>query len=101
MAAPEHALCDAIVMKRSRMTKKKKRSQKKVQKDTRKVFREWHAAPLKGSFMATAILGFLVSAYWVLPRSPNFGITFMVVFGMMFIASLISMTKGPIVDGRY
>ncbi len=58
----------------------------------------WQAAPLKGSFMVTAILGFLITAYWVYPQSVNYGIAFMVVFGAMFIASLISMTKAPIAE---
>ncbi|HIJ12093.1 TPA: hypothetical protein HA278_08610 [Candidatus Woesearchaeota archaeon] len=54
--------------------------------------------PLKGSFMATAILGFLISAYWVLPQSQNYGISFMIIFTLMFIASFISMTKAPLPD---
>ncbi len=58
----------------------------------------WHAAPLKGSFMVTAILGFLISAYWVYPQSVNYGVSFMVVFAVMFIASLVSMTKAPVVE---
>jgi hypothetical protein len=60
--------------------------------------KHWHAVPLKGSFMATALLGFIVSIYWVYPQSMNYGISFMIVFGAMFIASLISMTKAPLVE---
>lgn len=59
---------------------------------------KWHAAPLKGSFMLTAMLGFLISAYYVYPQSFNFGLAFMFIFAMMFIASLISMTKAPVVE---
>ena len=66
---------------------------KKVGKKTEK----WRAVPLKSSFMLTAMLGFLISAYWVFPQSFNFGITFMIVFALMFIASLISMTRAPAV----
>ena len=58
----------------------------------------WHAAPLKSSFMATAILGFLISAYWVYPQSLNYGIAFMAIFAIMFIASMVSMTKAPVVQ---
>lgn len=58
----------------------------------------WHAAPLKGSFMVTAMLGFLISAYYVYPQSFNLGITFMIIFTAMFIASLISMTKAPVIE---
>lgn len=57
---------------------------------------KWHAAPLKGSFMATAMLGFLISAYWVYPQSFQYGIAFMVVFAVMFLASMVSMTKAPL-----
>lgn len=46
--------------------------------------------------MASAILGFLISVYWVYPQSINYGITFMLIFAVMFIASLISMTKAPV-----
>ena len=58
----------------------------------------WHAAPLKGSFMITAMLGVLISAFWVFPQSFNYGITFIIIFTIMFIASLISMTKGPAIE---
>ncbi len=56
----------------------------------------WHAAPLKGSFMVTAILGFLISAYLVYLQSFNFGVAFMLIFAAMFVASLVSMTKAPV-----
>jgi len=56
---------------------------------------KWHAVPLKGSFMVLSIIGFLITAYLVYPNSFNYGITFMIVFIAMFIASLISMTKAP------
>jgi len=61
-----------------------------------KVFDKWHASPLKGSFMVTSILGFLISAYFVYPQSLSFGIAFMAIFALMFIASMISMTKAPV-----
>ena len=58
----------------------------------------WHAVPLKGSFMLTAMIGFLVSAYYIYPLSTNFGVAFMAVFVLMFIASLVSMTKAPVIE---
>ena len=58
----------------------------------------WHATPLKGSFMAMSIIGFFITAYLVYPTSPNYGVAFMIVFIAMFIASLISMTKAPVVE---
>ena len=64
--------------------------------DTRKIFNHWQAVPLKSSFMVTAMLGFLISVYWVYPQSSNYGITFIIVFVIMFTAALISMTKAPI-----
>jgi hypothetical protein len=70
----------------------------KIVKRKAKKVRKWQAVPLKGSFMATAILGFLISAYWVYPQSFNYGISFMIIFGIMFIASLISMTKAPVIE---
>ncbi len=73
----------------------KKKSQRSLRSQRKRVS-SWHAGPLKGSFMITAILGLLISVYWVYPQSVNYGIAFMVIFIAMFIASLISMTKAPI-----
>lgn len=47
--------------------------------------------------MLIAILGFFISAYVVYTEiSRNFGLAFMLVFVLMFIASLISMSKAPV-----
>ena len=53
--------------------------------------------PLKSSFMLTSIVGFLVSALFVYNQLgyKSWGFTFMLFFGAMFIASLISMTYSP------
>jgi hypothetical protein len=64
------------------------KAKKKVQK--------WHAVPLKSSFMATAMLGFFISAYYVYPQSINYGSAFMFVFVAMFVAALVSMSA-PVV----
>ncbi|MBW2993274.1 hypothetical protein KY317_01735, partial [Candidatus Woesearchaeota archaeon] len=53
-------------------------------------------APLHGSFMITAIIGFAVSAIWVLKASVAWGAAFMIFFAIMFIASIISATYAPI-----
>lgn len=58
------------------------------------VISKWHAVPLKGSFMVLSILGFLISAYLI--SNKDYRITFMIVFGVMFVASLVSMTKAPV-----
>jgi len=55
----------------------------------------WHAVPLKGSFMVTAILGFLLAYYYVFPVSYNFGLASLIIFAAMFVAALISMTHAP------
>jgi hypothetical protein len=61
---------------------------------------KWKAAPLKGSFMITSILGFLLSGYYVYPQSFNLGVASMLVFAIMFVASLISMTKAPVINEK-
>ena len=52
--------------------------------------------PLHGSFMLTAIIGFAVSAIWVLKASVAWGAAFMIFFAIMLIASIISATYAPI-----
>ena len=56
----------------------------------------YKVAPLSGSFMLTSMVGFLVSAVYVFPRSISWGFTFGIFFTIMFVASLISMTYAPI-----
>ncbi len=57
-------------------------------------------APLKSSFMVISIIGFFVSILMVWPASPSFGLAFAIVFAVMFIASLISMTYAPIEEAE-
>ena len=64
-------------------------------------FKGWKAAPLKGSFMMFSILGFIISTYLVYTRNKSYGLAFMIIFVLMFIASLISMTKAPITKDGY
>lgn len=71
-------------------------ARKKVKAKKTKAPLKWHATPLKGSFMAIAIVGFLISAYLIYASYPNLAIALMIVFAAMFIASLISMTKAPL-----
>ena len=58
---------------------------------------KWHPKPLKASFMVIAILGLLLTIFWVSPASPDLGFAFTLVFIAMFIASIISMTHAPVV----
>lgn len=57
--------------------------------------KEYNIAPLSGGYMATSIVGFLISAFYILPKSIKWGFTFVLFFTLMFIAALISMTYSP------
>jgi len=50
-------------------------------------------APLSGGYMAASMLGIFISLMYVYEKSPDWGITFTVAFGIMFIASIVSMTN--------
>jgi len=52
--------------------------------------------PLKGTFMLTSLVGFIISWLYVLPRDKTWGFTFILFFVLMFISSMISMTYQPI-----
>jgi hypothetical protein len=54
--------------------------------------RKFKFAPLSGGYMAASMLGILISLMYVYNQSPDWGITFTVIFGIMFVASVISMT---------
>ena len=57
-------------------------------------------APLKASFMVLSIVGFLASVYLVSDWWPQMAFAFAVVFVLMFIASLVSMTYAPLKEYR-
>jgi len=46
--------------------------------------------------MLTSIIGGIISAMYVYPRSAPWGFTFFLFFVLMFVASMISMTYAPI-----
>jgi len=50
--------------------------------------------PLRGSFMVASIIGFLISIFLIIPNPlwMDYGIAFMIVFLVMIIASIFSMT---------
>ena len=58
-------------------------------------------APLSGSFMVTAIVGFLISMLFVFELSPTWGVAFMIFFAVMVVAALISMTKAPVPEREF
>lgn len=78
--------------------KSKKVSVKSVSKG--KPMGKWKPSPLKGSFMLVSMIGFFISYYMIYPISFNFGVTFMILCALMFIASIISMTKAPVINER-
>ena len=49
--------------------------------------------PLTSGFMLTSIIGFFVSAFFVVQIDLSWGFTFSLFFVIMFIASVISMSK--------
>ena len=51
--------------------------------------------PLKASFMAVSIIGFLVSVIYIADYSVNWAFAMGLVFVLMFIASIVSMEKAP------
>ena len=55
-------------------------------------------APLSGSFMITAIIGFLIATMFLPQYSLNWAIIVGIISFAMFIASVISMTKAPVED---
>jgi len=52
----------------------------------------WRAAPLKSSFMLAGIIGFLISVIYIPKYSLNWAFAFGLVFLIMVVATLISMT---------
>lgn len=55
-------------------------------------------AILPSTFVLTAIIGFLVSAIYISSISKTWGFAFSMVFMMMFISSIISMSKATTED---
>lgn len=57
--------------------------------------KELNIVPLSSGFMLTAMVGFLISIFYVYPRSSTWGFTFVLFFVLMFVSSMISMTYAP------
>ena len=55
-------------------------------------------APLSGTFMITSIFGFLISTMYLMKiaGAESYAFAFALLFGIMFIASVISMTYAPV-----
>ena len=53
-------------------------------------------APLSGAFMLISIAGFLFSTVYLWTVSKPWAFAFAIVFAIMFIAAMISMTYSPV-----
>ena len=51
-------------------------------------------APLKTSFLAISMIGFLVSALYIPKFSITWAFAFGLIFTLMFVASMIAMVRG-------
>lgn len=56
----------------------------------------WKVAPLKSSFMLIAMLGFLISIIYAQRIGPDWAFALGFVFALMFVASMVAMTRAPI-----
>ena len=58
--------------------------------------KELNVAPLSAGFMLTALGGFLIAIFYVVPQLYlKWGFTLVLFFVLMFVASVISMTYAP------
>ncbi len=53
-------------------------------------------APLNSAFLVTSIIGFLISVFYLPQYSQTWAFTFGFIFITMFVASMISMVRGPV-----
>jgi hypothetical protein len=58
-------------------------------------------AHLSAGFMLTSIMGFFISTFFVWNISITWGFTFALFFTIMFVASIISMTKADFTEKEY
>ena len=49
-------------------------------------------APLNSAFMATSMLGAIISIMYVYPNSFDWGVAFTLIFVIMFVSSIVSMS---------
>lgn len=58
-------------------------------------------APLSGGFMLTSVVGFAAAYFFIYDISASWGMTFMIFFVIMFVASIISMTHAPMPEHKH
>jgi len=51
--------------------------------------------PLPAGFLLTALVGLMLSVIWIYPQSQSWGLGIGIIFAIMLVSSLISMTYGP------
>ena len=56
------------------------------------------AAPLSSGYMLMSMLGFIISVLVVMDLSRSWGLALALIFALMFIASMISMTHAPALE---
>jgi Mn2+/Fe2+ NRAMP family transporter len=54
---------------------------------------EQHTIPLSSGFMLLSIVGFLISTFYIVKLSETWAFTLSLVFVIMFLASIITMSK--------
>ena len=54
------------------------------------------AAPLSNVYMMSSMLGLIISAWFIIPLSKPWGFALTLIFLLMFIASIISMSHAPV-----
>ncbi|MBN1377561.1 hypothetical protein JW949_04500 [Candidatus Woesearchaeota archaeon] len=57
--------------------------------------------PLKSSFMFFSIIGFFISSFYIINYSLDWGFAFASAFVIMFISSVVSMSRVPIGDEEH
>lgn len=57
--------------------------------------KRFRAAPLPSSFFLMSILGLLITAFYWKRIGDDWASTFLLVFALMFVASMISMRRAP------
>lgn len=62
--------------------------------------RHFKVAPLSSTFMLTAMVGFLISVIYIPKLSLDWAFAFSLIFLLMFISSMISMTRATIDDSH-
>ena len=61
-----------------------------------RILKRFHAAPLSSSLFLFSILGWLITALYFEKIGPSLSFSFLLVFTLIFISCMISMTRAPV-----